>query len=96
MNFGYDSRPILRLAAVVAEPPAVLMVTWQDGSADRVDLSDWIAGGGPAFAALTDSRTFATAAVADFGSAVQWGDDEDLAIDAPHLEMLAEQQRPSG
>lgn len=93
MVSGLDPRPIPRLVAVATEAPAVVVVTWQGGGTDRVDLSGWIAGGGPAFAVLTDPRTFAAAAVADFGGAIQWGD-EDLSIDTVHLEMLAEQQRP--
>lgn len=88
-------RPIPHLNAVATAPGAVLLVTWDDGRSDRVDLSGWLEAGHPYFHRLRDPVLFATAALAD-DSTVEWGGDEDLAIDSLNLALLAEQQRAFG
>lgn len=88
-------RPIPHLKAVAAAPGAVLLVTWEDGHTDRVDLSGWLEAGHPAFRRLRDPALFATATLAD-DSTVEWGGDDDLAIDSLNLALLAEQQRAFG
>lgn len=87
-------RPIPRLRAVDTAPGSTLVVTWEDGRTDRVDLSGWLEAGHPYFHRLRDPALFATAT--QTGSAVEWGGDEDLAIDSLHLALLAEQQRVFG
>jgi hypothetical protein len=79
---------IPKISAVVVAAPNIIKVIWADGRADRIDLADWIAGGSAILARLTDPSVFATARIDDYGSAIAWGDDEDLAIDAFHLAML--------
>ncbi|CAO3358358.1 DUF2442 domain-containing protein [Azospirillum melinis] len=88
-------RPIPRLAAVAPAAGAVLALTWDDGRADRVDLTGWLESGHPYFHQLRDPAVFATARLAD-DTTVEWNGDEDLAIDSMHLALLAEQQRPFG
>lgn len=79
-----------KLTSVTVVAPSVIEVTWGDGRADRIDLTDWIASGGVILAPLVDPAVFASARVDTHGSAVAWGDGDVLAIDALHLKMLAE------
>lgn len=81
---------IPKIAAVAVVAPNVIDVTWATGRSDRIDLNGWIATGGAILAPLTEPAVFATVRVAIHGSGVAWGDDDDLAIDAPHLATLAE------
>jgi len=58
-----------------------LYVTWQDGSSSSVDLSE------PVhrlkyFAPLRDAARFRKVRVADWGWAIEWGDDLDYSADA--------------
>lgn len=92
MVYGTDPRPIHRVVAVEAAAGHVLVVTWDHGGTDQVDLSGWI--GLHDIAELRDEAVFRRPEIAEFGSAVQWAGNEDLAIDTVHLELLAEQQRP--
>lgn len=85
-----------RIASVSPTSPGTLAVLWRDGRTEFVDLSGWIATGGEILKPLQRVDVFATAAVSDYGAAVQWGDDDDLAIDAHHLSRLALLQRPLG
>jgi hypothetical protein len=62
---------------------------------DQVELAGWIATGGEIFSALTEPAVFARAKIADYGSSVAW-DDDDLRIDAAHLDLLAREQRCLG
>jgi hypothetical protein len=59
---------------------------------DSVDLADWIAAGGEILALLREAPVFAKASVGNYGAAVMW-DDGDLAIDAAHLKLLADEQK---
>lgn len=85
--------PTPRIRALQVTAPATLHIHWKNGGSDTVDLSGWIATGGPILAALASPEVFQQAAVGTYGAAVEW-DDGDLAIDAAHLEALAREQRP--
>jgi len=74
----------------------VVRVKWKDRSSDRVDLSGWIATGGEVLAALRDGEVFKNPRVSEYGASIAWGDDDDLRIDALHLEQIAAEQRPFG
>lgn len=90
-------RIIPRILAVGAVAPRTLKVKWKDRSADRVDLSGWIATGGDILEPLRDGDLFKSPRVADYGASIAWGEDEgDLRIDAVHLEQIAAEQRPFG
>jgi hypothetical protein len=82
-----------RIKTVTATSPVTLVVTWTDNRKDRIDLAGWIATGGDVLGPLFDDRLFLDARVAEHGTAVAW-DDDDLMIDATHLQMLAAEQRP--
>lgn len=91
-----NSKPIPRIKKVKAEFPRVL-VSWKGGGQATADLTGWIATGRDFLAPLSSPKFFATARPNDYGSAVTWGDeDSDLAIDAVHLEAIAEEQLPFG
>lgn len=75
------------IAGVEALPGMRLRVTWADGAASVVDLTDWTRG----FSALNDPALFASARVDSYGSAVEWIEDE-LAIDSIHLQLLESEQ----
>lgn len=85
---------ISRIASVKPVAPTALVVRWQDGGEDHVELAGWIATGGQPLAPLADEARFALARVGTYGAAVEWEDDGDLAIDATHLAMLAREQQP--
>jgi hypothetical protein len=81
-----------RIEAVSVASPATLRLQWQGKrTGDSVDLADWIAAGGDILAPLREAPIFAKASVGNYGAAVVW-DDGDLAIDAAHLKMLADEQ----
>jgi len=82
-----------RIASVTRRGGKVLRVKWSDSFRADVDLSGWIATGGDILAPLEDEDLFSTARLGDYGSAIEWEGD-DLAIDATHLRLIAEQQRP--
>jgi hypothetical protein len=82
-----------RIATVSVEQPATLRLRWRGRRAsDSVDLTGWIATGGRTLAPLREAPVFAKATVGNYGAAVMW-DDGDLAIDAAHLKMLADEQK---
>jgi len=82
-----------RIEAVSVTQPATLRLRWRGKRAgDSVDLTGWIATGGEILAPLRDASIFANATVGHYGAAVVW-DDGDLAIDASHLKMLADEQK---
>jgi len=78
-----------RILAATAIGPTVLQVKWQDESVDRIDLSDWIRIGGDTLAPLRDPDVFGNPCVADYGASIAWDGDDDLRIDAVHLERIA-------
>jgi hypothetical protein len=73
--------------------PSAIEVTWKGGSTDHIELAGWIATGGDILAALRDPALFKTALVGEHGAMVIWGDNEDLTIDALHLQLIATEQR---
>jgi hypothetical protein len=82
-----------RIEAVSVVQPATLRLRWRSGRAvDDVDLTSWIATGGQMLAPLREAQAFAKASVGNYGTAVIW-DDGDLAIDAGHLKMPADEQK---
>ena len=84
-----------RIERVVVRGPTTLRIKWRRGPSDDIDLAGWIATGGNTLAPLYNSDLFGKARIADYGAAVAWNDD-DLRIDAVHLEQLALEQRPFG
>jgi hypothetical protein len=84
---------LLRIEAVSVVQPATLRLRWRGRRAgDSVDLTGWVATGGETLAPLREAPVFAKASVGNYGAAVVW-DDGDLAIDAAHLKMLADEQK---
>jgi len=91
------NRTTPRILAAGAVAPNVLRVKWKDRLTDRIDLSGWIATGGEILQALRDSNVFNNPRVSDYGASIAWSeDDDDLRIDAVHLEQIAAEQRPFG
>ena len=92
---GRDGAPDLpHMAGVRVTGPPALRAKGKDGTADTVDLAGWIATGAPILDPLSKVDTFRQASVGDHGASLEWGDDDDLAIDAVHLHTLALAQRP--
>lgn len=87
-----DKLPRIKSVSVV--PPGALQVGWKGGKSSLINLAGWIATGGDLLKPLLDPETFAHPRVAEYGAAVEWGEDEDLAIDAAHLELIAAEQQP--
>jgi hypothetical protein len=83
-----------RILSVGVIAPGTLKIKWKARSADRVDLSGWIATGGEILEPLHDGEIFKSAHVSEYGASVAWGDEDDLRIDAVHLEQIAAEQRP--
>jgi hypothetical protein len=84
-----------RIESVTVESPSTLRLRWQGKkSASVVNLLGWIATGGDILSSLKDAAVFRKAHVAAYGGAVAWDDDGDIAIDAVHLMMLADEQKP--
>lgn len=84
----------IRIAAVKATAPYMVSIDWKPAGHDHVDLSGWIATGGPLLETLLTPSMFATAEVAEHGTSIAWAGDDDLRIDAVHLKTLADAQRP--
>ena len=83
-----------RISAVGAVGESVIKVKWKDRSSDRIDLSGWIATGGDILMPLRNSDVFKSPRVSEYGASVACGDDDDLRIDAVHLDQIAAEQRP--
>jgi Protein of unknown function (DUF2442) len=82
-----------RIAGVAPWSRSRLWIVWEDSAESLVDLSGWIAAGRETLNLLKRPEVFDTVMVADHGTAIQWGDNQDLAIDAMHLWRLAEEQK---
>jgi hypothetical protein len=88
-------KEVPRIKAITVEVPTSLLIRWEGKSkVDEVNLVGWIATGGDTLSPLKDAATFRQAHVSAYGRAVSWDEDGDLAIDAFHLKMLADEQRP--
>jgi hypothetical protein len=82
-----------RIEAVSVEGAGRLKVKWRGKTQkDAVNLLGWIATGGEILAPLTAPAIFSKASVGNYGAAIVW-DDDDLAIDAQHVMMLADEQK---
>ena len=88
--------PTPRIAAVTAEGQTALRLRWKGGGEAHAELVGWIATGGEVLAPLLASDLFRAPRIAEHGTAVAWGDDDDLMIDAVHLEQIAAEQQPFG
>lgn len=87
--------PLPRISEASAQPGLVMAVHLSNGRRLVVNLSGWITRGGQAYRRLLEESVFGSVKVADFGTALQWGDeDDDLTIDVAHLLLLDEEQRP--
>ncbi len=84
-----------RIQKVTASLPTALSVKWKGGQTDRIDLAGWIATGGDILAPLGNPDVFGRPFIDDYGASVAWNGD-DLRIDAVHLALLAQEQRPFG
>ena len=81
------------ISKVKAVGPSAVEVTWKGGDTDRIELAGWIGTGDDVLAPLRDPAVFKTARVGLYGSMVAWADNDDLAIDAFHLQRIADEQR---
>ncbi len=86
-----------RIQRACAAGLTTISLRWRgDNSETEINLAGWIATGGDALARLTDPKAFSQVRVVDYGAAIEWDEDADLAIDAAHLKLLAEEQQPFG
>lgn len=86
-----------RIEAVTVDGPASLTVAWRGGARSRIDLSGWLSRPNPDMDRLSDPAVFGRAVVGGFGGMVTWDDGEgELAIDALHLRLIADEQAPFG
>lgn len=84
-----------RIKDVTITGPACIQIVWLDGTQSSVDLGGWVSRGNNHLAALADPMVFARAGVGAFGGNITWdGDEGELAIDAYHLSLIAEEQAP--
>jgi hypothetical protein len=90
------TKAVPRIAKVRVVDPGALRITWKGGGTDEVNLAGWIATGGEILAPLNDPAVFKCARPDEYGAAVAWDDDGDLAIDAMHLQLIAREQHPFG
>jgi type IV secretory pathway TrbD component len=90
------NRTIPRISAVGAVAAGIIKVKWKDRSSDKIDLSGWIATGGEVLAPLHDGVVFNSPSVSEYGASIAWGENDDLRIDAVHLEQIAIEQRRFG
>lgn len=82
-----------RVQAVSVEGTGRLSVKWRGRTRkDTVNLLGWIATGREILAPLMVPTIFAKASVGNYGAAIVW-DDGDLAIDAQHLLLHADEQK---
>ncbi|GAA3849546.1 hypothetical protein AFIC_001030 [[Pseudomonas] carboxydohydrogena] len=88
----------VRIMKVEARTPTGLFVRFKGSVAlHSVDLAGWIKTGGDILSPLRDPQVFAHVSVGDHGAAVTWDDGEgDLSIDAVHLKMIVDEQKPFG
>lgn len=83
--------PVGIAAVRLGKRSLTLVIDWEGGGRDTVDLTGLVAGD-PAFAPLADPGFFATVHTVGYGSGIAWTDDLDIA--AHGLQVIAEEQRP--
>jgi hypothetical protein len=86
-------KDIARISKVKAVGPSTIEVTWKGGGIDRIELTAWVGTGNSILASLRDPAVFKTARVGLYGSMIAWADNDDLAIDALHLQRIVDEQR---
>lgn len=87
------SEEMPRIDSISVEGVGRLAVRWRGKTRkDMVNLQGWIATGGATLAPLMMPAIFSKASVGNYGAAIVW-DDGDLAIDAEHVRLLAEEQK---
>lgn len=79
-----------RISEITAEPPCTLIIAWQGGGTDRIDMTAVISRF-PGFAPLCDETRFAAILAVDFGTGVQWPGGVDMSAAA--LWRIAQEQR---
>ncbi len=92
------TNPLPRLETLSVELPSTVIVRMRRSRGIvRADLAGWICRGHAMLAPLLDPLVFSRAGLAEHGAAVAWGEGDDaIMIDALHLTMIAELQRPFG
>lgn len=80
-----------RIKAVEPLDNMTLAVEWADGTRSNANLTGWVATAGEILQPLSAPEIWKTANVTDYGATVEWAGD-DLAIDAHHLSLIAEDQ----
>lgn len=86
---------IPRIEKVRTQGFGVVRIKWRGRAAfDAVNLTGWIATGGKTLKPLLNPGVFANVRVINYGAAIGWDDEGDLAIDALHLSRLAAEQKP--
>ena len=83
MSLGDTSRTIVNAAAV---GPALLRLTWSDGTTVDLNLTDALAS--PAFAGLRDDAVFAGVEVGDWGHSLVWPSGAEMGADSLWLATL--------
>jgi hypothetical protein len=75
------------ITSVRAKPPAVLMLSWSDGTRARIDLGKLMRN--RAFRSLRDAVEFARVQVGEWGHSVEWPSGVDLSAETLWLETLS-------
>ena len=70
-----------RIRKVVVERPYTVVLTFDDGTVGRADLSFWIVGRNGVFAALQDPEFFARVSVDSDAGTIVWPNGADLDPD---------------
>jgi len=83
-------KPIPRITAVTAGESLTVIITWESGHSETIDLAPLILAK-KWFKPLRDRAVFERVAVEDHGSGICWGDDLDMA--SYTLERLAQVQQ---
>lgn len=82
---------ISRIVSVALKPDKRLALAWKDRFKAEVDVSGLVARLA-VLAPLDDPATFAAVRVTDWGTALEWADDDDLTLSSDTLRRVAEEQ----
>lgn len=80
---------IPKLTHVSVIGPTEIFVKWDDETAARIDLADWIETGSHILEPLKNPDIFATAKIGGYDRHIEWNGSDDLAIDSWHLKIRA-------